>query len=86
VAKKTALTFHFDSPDVMEHFWGWLCGSGEQSYWEWMKDREQEEDGDITVLDFDYASASKGLITTTSGRFTGDALFSDADVDEVTDE
>lgn len=87
MAKKTTLTFQFDNPDAMEHFWGWLCGSGEQSYWEWMRVREFDEDGEITVLDFDYTRASNGLVTTTVGRFTGDAVMdSDVDVDEVADD
>jgi hypothetical protein len=57
----------------MKHFTTWLCESGEQLYWDWMSEREVEEDGDITVLNFEYGKAAKGLITTVCGRFTGEA-------------
>lgn len=50
---KVRLTFEFDNFESAEHFAYWLDGSGEQDYWQWMKYREQEEDGDITVS-FDY--------------------------------
>lgn len=73
MARQTSLTFQFDNADAMNHFWRWLCESGEQHYWDYMSYREGDEDGDITVLNFDYARARKGLITTTAGRFTGEA-------------
>jgi hypothetical protein len=74
------LTFQFDNPDVMNYFWRWLCESGEQMYWDYMSERESEEDGDITVLAFDYTKAQRGLITTKAGRFTGEAaMFEDGD-------
>jgi hypothetical protein len=44
----------FDNPEAAEHFISWLCGSGEQHYWDWMLCREDEEDGDITAVRFDY--------------------------------
>ncbi len=65
------LLFQFDTPDAANHFWRWLCESGEQSYWEWMKVREEDEDGDITGLEFDYDKADHGLIKVKCGRFTG---------------
>ena len=87
MAKKTTLTFQFENSDAMGHFWSWLCGSGEQSYWEWMKEREAEEDGDITVLDFDYTRADMGVVTTKIGRFTGDALVDgDFDLEQIAQE
>ena len=48
------LTFEFDNPKAAQHFKIWLCEAGEQDYWTWMECREQEEEGDITGLDFDY--------------------------------
>lgn len=59
--------------DALHHFWVWLCESGEQQYWEWMRYREEEDEGDITVLDFNYAKADGGMIKTKIGRFTGPA-------------
>lgn len=63
----------FANPEAAEHFVSWLCGSGEQQYWQWMEYREQEEEeGDITALNFDYHSANGkkfGLkVLTTCGR------------------
>lgn len=51
---ETKLTITFDNPQAAEHFQSWLCGQGEQDYWMWMECREQEEDGNITALNFDY--------------------------------
>lgn len=51
---KAPLTFEFDSPEAREHFATWLCESGEQDYWEWMRVRETESSGPITVLRFHY--------------------------------
>ena len=48
------LTIKFDNDKAREHFVSWLCGSGEQDYWEWMEYRENEEQGDITATEFDY--------------------------------
>ncbi|CAB4196891.1 hypothetical protein UFOVP1290_411 [uncultured Caudovirales phage] len=52
--EKSKLEILFDSEDAKQHFISWLCGQGEQYYWDWMECREQEEDGDITAIDFDY--------------------------------
>jgi hypothetical protein len=55
MSKKTKLTIEFANPEAMHHFASWLCGSGEQEYWQWMECREEdEEDGDITALEFHY--------------------------------
>jgi len=48
------LTFKFDSPEAALHFKSWLCEQGEQDYWLWMECQEEDEEGDITGLDFDY--------------------------------
>lgn len=53
-SKPTDITIKFDSEEAAEHFAVWLCESGEQSYWEWMEYREQEEEGDITAVQFHY--------------------------------
>lgn len=36
------------------HFAYWMCDHAEQDYWEWMRCREDEEEGDITVTRFGY--------------------------------
>lgn len=52
--KTTDITIRFANPRAASHFAEWLCGSGEQQYWNWMEYREQEEDGDITAVSFHY--------------------------------
>ena len=54
-AKK--LTLEFSSPEALKHFATWLCESGEQDYWEWMRYREGEEEGPITATAFHYHGA-----------------------------
>ncbi len=56
---KKEVKFVFDNEETAEHFISWLCGSGEQQYWQWMECREEDEDGDITVTDFDYWGGTK---------------------------
>jgi len=48
------LVIRFGNEKALRHFAHWLCGAGEQDYWDWMKHREGEEDGDITVTGFGY--------------------------------
>ena len=48
------ITIKFNSEKVAMHFADWLCESGEQEYWEWMRYRENEEEGDITAVYFEY--------------------------------
>ena len=52
--KSEILTFRFQNKEAAKHFKSWLCGQGEQDYWDWMREREQQENGDITGLKFDY--------------------------------
>jgi hypothetical protein len=52
--KKVTLKIEFDNEEAMLGFASWLCESGEQSYWNWMECREQDEDGDITAVQFHY--------------------------------
>jgi len=54
MADKIKLTIEFDNQEALKHFTLWLCESGEQAYWDWMEYREQEEEGDITAVDFHY--------------------------------
>jgi hypothetical protein len=61
------LVFTFGSQAAAEHFKSWLCGSGEQHYWNWMEHREGEEDGAITALSFNYHTGTE-TITTKCGR------------------
>jgi hypothetical protein len=52
---ESVLTIKFSNNAAAKHFALWLCESGEQEYWEWMKYREQEEKtGDITATSFHY--------------------------------
>lgn len=53
-SNKSTVTIEFANPSAAEHFVSWLDGQGEQDYWIWMEYREQEEEGDITALRFDY--------------------------------
>ncbi len=76
-APKTKVQFVFDNDESAEHFLSWLCGAGEQDYWQWMEYRESEENGDITVTNFDYWGGTKngknfgkGDIICKSGRLT----------------
>jgi len=49
------LVFEFENEAALMHFKHWLCGAGEQDYWEWMESREAEEEaGNITALKIDY--------------------------------
>lgn len=50
---RVKLTIEFDNVETADHFATWLCEQGEQDYWAWMEQREQEETGDITAM-FDY--------------------------------
>jgi len=68
---KAKLVIEFDNERAREHFAKWLCASGEQDYWSWMRYRQDEEPGPITVVDFNYHKDGKfsaGLITTECGR------------------
>jgi hypothetical protein len=71
------LIIDFDNQRALEHFASWLCGSGEQQYWEWMANREGEEDGDITAVSFNYHDQEGDFIggntiRTDCGRLTKD--------------
>jgi hypothetical protein len=79
--KETVLQIKFANEAAAHHFASWLCGAGEQDYWQWMECREQDEDGDITAVDFDYHNTKKvdgskkygefmedNIIRTTAGR------------------
>jgi len=52
--KKHVLKIEFDNKDALMHFATWLCEGGEQDYWQWMECREDEEDGNITAVQFHY--------------------------------
>lgn len=54
IMSKTTLKIEFDNSEAAMHFATWLCESGEQSYWNWMEYREEEENGPITATSFDY--------------------------------
>lgn len=66
------LIFEFESPKAALHFKHWLCGSGEQQYWDWMKYRESEEGGNITGLSFDYWNGEN--IKVTCGRLDDEEI------------
>ena len=52
--KGNTLTFEFDNEEALNQFKSWLCGQGEQDYWTYQECREQEKDGPITGVKFDY--------------------------------
>lgn len=53
--KGKELTFNFENEKALNHFKSWLCGCGEQQYWDWIEYREKEDEkGDITGFSFDY--------------------------------
>jgi hypothetical protein len=61
-----SLTFIFDNEEMAYHFKSWLCGCGEQQYWEWMDYRQQEEpESTIAVSRFDYW---KGAVVPTEAK------------------
>lgn len=62
------LKIEFASKEAMMHFAHWLCGSGEQHYWDWMQTREEEEDGDITATSFHYHGPEDEQFPTTDSR------------------
>ena len=68
-----SLTFQFENLEAAEHFKSWLCGSGEQYYWDWMVERESEEDGDITGIHFNYNDGD--LVIVKCGRFSDSSSF-----------
>jgi len=63
------LTFQFENVRAAELFKSWMCESGEQQYWEWQTERELDEDGPITGLEFDWWNGS--LVIVKCGRFDG---------------
>jgi hypothetical protein len=75
---KKEVKFIFDNEASAQHFLKWLCGSGEQDYWQWMECRESQESGNITVKNFDYWSGNVDAgfgnsdIICKSGRLTKD--------------
>lgn len=57
------LTIEFPSDNARKHFALWLCGSGEQDYWDWMQVRVEYAQCGISeslpatpedVVQFDY--------------------------------
>lgn len=52
--EKTILKIEFANKEASDHFALWLCESGEQTYWDWMEVREEEDENDITALNFHY--------------------------------
>jgi hypothetical protein len=69
------LKIEFGTVGARDHFARWLCGSGEQDYWQWMECREQEEEGPITATEFQYfregsGFVADGVIRTNCGRFS----------------
>lgn len=70
--KGSKLTFDFDNEEACNHFKLWLCEQGEQSYWEWMQYREEEEldKKDITGIEFEYWEGQ--VIKVSCGRMDDD--------------
>jgi hypothetical protein len=66
------LIIKFQTAEAQNHFKLWLCESGEQSYWDWMRVREEEEDGNITAVRFDYHFPNGSEIGVTEGRVSSE--------------
>lgn len=64
---KPEVKISFANEEAARHFMIWLSEQGEQDYWTWMECREQEEDGKITAVRFDY-DTKDFTIETTLGR------------------
>lgn len=71
------IVIEFDSEIAAGHFASWFCGQGEQSYWDWMEYREEEEEGDITAVSFHYHGIEDKRLSNTDpnryGPFMGDS-------------
>jgi hypothetical protein len=53
--KKATITIEFDNKKAAIGFAEWLCGSGEQDYWNYQECREEDEPkGNITATIFHY--------------------------------
>jgi hypothetical protein len=48
------ITIKFENEAAARHFARWLCEQGEQDYWQWMEECEQEEKGNIAAVEFIY--------------------------------
>lgn len=66
-SKRVELKFNFENEEAARYFLEWLSEMGEQEYWEWMRSRELECDGDITVLQYNY-DFDKYKVNTLIGR------------------
>jgi hypothetical protein len=60
----SVVTINFDSPHAAKHFASWLSGQGEQDYWIWMEEREQETSDVITARRFDFDWKSDNPVIT----------------------
>ncbi len=69
--KIVTLKIEFANQKALKHFASWLCGSGEQQYWDWMESQEQVEIGDITAVDFDYHNEDKSKAQNDPKRYKG---------------
>jgi hypothetical protein len=67
--KEGTVTIDLKTKEAATHFTRWLCGQGEQDYWIWMECREQEEEGDITAVRFNY-DYENAVISGEMGRTT----------------
>lgn len=57
------LVFHFKSPEAALAFKGWLCGSGEQGYWDWVRESEID-DPDVDIVSvFKYHTGTNHVET-----------------------
>jgi len=41
MSEKTVIKIEFDSKEAAMGFANWLCGSGEQDYWQWMECQDE---------------------------------------------
>lgn len=52
---------------AVQMFLSWLSNSGEQQYWESQRDAEYGEEGDVSIVSFDYRD---GTVDCKLGRLT----------------
>ena len=75
-SKETTIKIKFANEKAALGFASWLCEMGEQEYWEYQKCREEDEEGDITAIMFDYHGpedkTKKLTATTRYGKFMCD--------------
>ena len=48
------VTINFDNLDAAKYFMDWLCGSGEQAYWDAMACQDEEDNVMVDKIEYDF--------------------------------